>query len=84
MPEGTESLLAFPCEFPIKVMGRTQPGFAEAVVGVVQRHAPDFDAGTVECAHQARPARIQPGQPGRRNRRRLGHRHHQVISMPAV
>lgn len=53
MPEGTESLLAFPCEFPIKIMGRTQPGFAQAVVGVVQRHAPDFDAGTVEM----RPSR---------------------------
>ena len=25
------SPLAFPCEFPIKVMGRKQPGFAQAV-----------------------------------------------------
>jgi len=48
MLENTESLLAFPCDFPIKVMGLTQPGFAQAVVRVVQRHAPDFDAGTVE------------------------------------
>lgn len=48
MLENAESLLAFPCEFPIKVMGRTQPGFAQAVVSVVQRHAPDFDPGTVE------------------------------------
>ncbi len=48
MPENVESLLAFPCEFPIKVMGRTQPGFAQAIAGVVQRHAPDFDPGTVE------------------------------------
>jgi len=48
MLENTESVLAFPCEFPIKVMGLTQPGFAQAVVGVVKRHAPDFDPGTVE------------------------------------
>ncbi len=48
MPESTESLLAFPCDFPIKVMGRTQPGFAQAVVGVVQQHVPDFEPGTVE------------------------------------
>jgi len=48
MPENVESLLAFPCEFPIKVMGRTRPGFAQAIAGVVQRHAPDFDPGTVE------------------------------------
>jgi putative lipoic acid-binding regulatory protein len=44
----TESLLKFPCVFPIKVMGRTQDGFAEAIVAVVHRHAPDFDAATLE------------------------------------
>jgi putative lipoic acid-binding regulatory protein len=43
-----ESLLAFPCDFPIKIMGATQPGFAQAVAEVVQRHAPDFDASTME------------------------------------
>src|SRR5258708_18663535 len=43
-----ESLLAFPCEFPIKIMGRTQAGFAQNVVEIVTRHAPDFDAATVE------------------------------------
>ena len=43
-----ESLLAFPCDFPIKVMGETQPGFAQAVLDVVLRHAPDFDASTME------------------------------------
>jgi uncharacterized protein len=48
LENNTEPLLAFPCDFPIKVMGRTQPGFAQAVVGVVQHHAPDFDPGTVE------------------------------------
>jgi len=43
-----ESLLAFPCDFPIKIMGETQPGFAQAVMDVVLRHAPDFDASTME------------------------------------
>ena len=43
-----ESLLAFPCDFPIKIMGQTQPGFAQAVLEVVLRHAPDFDATTME------------------------------------
>ena len=33
----TESLLTFPCAFPIKIMGRTQDGFAQAIVEVVQR-----------------------------------------------
>ncbi len=47
------SLLAFPCDFPIKVMGRKQPGFAQAVTEIVMKHAPDFDPSTV----QMRPSR---------------------------
>lgn len=41
-------LIEYPCDFPIKVMGQTQPGFAQAVLEVVRRHAPDFDAATME------------------------------------
>lgn len=40
--------LTFPCVFPIKIMGRTQDGFAQAVSEVVHRHAPDFDPATLE------------------------------------
>ncbi len=47
-PKGAESPLVFPCEFPIKVMGRREDGFAQAVSGVVSRHAPDFDPATLE------------------------------------
>jgi uncharacterized protein len=47
------SPLAFPCDFPIKVMGRKQPRFVQAVTSVVRKHAPDFDAATVEM----RPSR---------------------------
>ncbi|MEP7276028.1 MAG: DUF493 domain-containing protein [Betaproteobacteria bacterium] len=42
------SALAFPCAFPIKIMGRTQQGFAQSVVEVVQKHAPDFEAAALE------------------------------------
>jgi putative lipoic acid-binding regulatory protein len=42
------SLLAFPCDFPIKVMGKRQAGFAQAIVEIVRRHAPDYDAATLE------------------------------------
>lgn len=52
-PELKVSLLDFPCEFPLKIMGKTQPGFAQAIIEVVKRHAPDFDAATVEM----RPSR---------------------------
>jgi len=40
--------LEFPCEFPIKIMGRTEPGFAQAILAIVQRHAPDFDGAALE------------------------------------
>ena len=49
MAESIErSLLEFPCDFPIKIMGAAAPGFAQAMLEVVTRHAPDFDASTVE------------------------------------
>ena len=43
-----ESLLTFPCTFPIKVMGRREDGFAQTVTDVVLRHAPDFHPSTIE------------------------------------
>jgi len=48
MPDNDAPVLAFPCEFPIKVMGLTQAGYAQAVIEVVTRHAPDFDPATLE------------------------------------
>jgi putative lipoic acid-binding regulatory protein len=42
------SLLEFPCDFPIKVMGACVEGFAQAVLQVVLKHAPDFDAATMQ------------------------------------
>jgi len=43
-----ESALTFPCAFPIKIMGRTQDGFAQSVADVVRKHAPDFDPASLE------------------------------------
>ncbi|MFN3984688.1 MAG: YbeD family protein [Rhodocyclaceae bacterium] len=43
-----KTLVEFPCDFPIKIMGARVDAFAQAVVEVVVRHAPDFDASTVE------------------------------------
>jgi len=42
------SLIEYPCDFPIKVLGRTQDGFAQAVLGIVREHAPEFDGATME------------------------------------
>ena len=43
-----DTLIEFPCDFPVKILGQRQAGFAQAVVGIVRQHAPDFDAATVE------------------------------------
>jgi hypothetical protein len=43
-----ETLLEFPCDFPLKVMGAAQDGFAQTIAEVVKKHAPDFDAATME------------------------------------
>ena len=43
-----ETLLEFPCDFPLKIMGETREGFAETIVEVVRQHAPDFNGAKVE------------------------------------
>ena len=42
-----DSLIEYPSDFPLKIMGRSVPGFAQAVVEVVRQFAPDFDPATV-------------------------------------
>ncbi len=43
-----DTLLEFPCSFPIKIMGKAHDEFADAVVSIVTRHAPDFDTTCME------------------------------------
>ena len=43
-----DSLIEYPCDFPIKVFGLAQQGFAEAIAIVVQKHTPEFDAASIE------------------------------------
>ena len=42
------SLIEYPTDFPIKVMGRREPRLVQTIAGIVRRHAPDFDPATVE------------------------------------
>jgi putative lipoic acid-binding regulatory protein len=43
-----ETLLEFPCAFPIKIMGLAHDALAQTVLDVVLRHAPDYDGATME------------------------------------
>ena len=46
----TESLLEFPCDFPIKAMGRSDSGFEAVALGIVRQHVPDFDTDNMRSA----------------------------------
>ena len=43
-----ETIIEFPCEFPIKVFGQSQQGFAQAVMEVVLQHDPAFKPASIE------------------------------------
>jgi putative lipoic acid-binding regulatory protein len=42
------TLIEFPCDFPIKVFGQSQQGFAQAVMEVVLQHDPEFKPASIE------------------------------------
>jgi uncharacterized protein len=41
------SLIEYPCDFPIKVMGLVHPDFVSTITAVIQAHDPDFDPATL-------------------------------------
>jgi putative lipoic acid-binding regulatory protein len=43
-----QSLIEYPSQFPIKVMGANVDGFVQAVVSVARQFDPGLDASTVE------------------------------------
>ena len=45
-----ESPLTFPCEFPIKVMGRDTPGFRNTARALVENHVGVVDDERVQAA----------------------------------
>lgn len=42
-----EELLDFPCEFPIKVMGRDTEDFEKEVLGIFSRHLEDVEKADI-------------------------------------
>lgn len=46
----TDSLLEFPCEFPIKMMGRDDPEFRDAALQVIERHAGRIDEEAIRVS----------------------------------
>ena len=48
-----ESPLKFPCEFPIKAMGKSDCSLDTVVVEIVRRHAPDLGEGATKTRASA-------------------------------
>lgn len=46
-----KSLLTFPCEFPIKAMGKADDDFDALVVALIRKHSPDLTEGAVKSRH---------------------------------
>ena len=44
----------FPSDFPLKIMGKRHDDFAQSVLDIVLRHAPDFDGATMEMRASAK------------------------------
>lgn len=42
-----DTLMDFPCDFPIKAMGQSDSQFEALVVSMVRKHAPDLGEGAV-------------------------------------
>jgi hypothetical protein len=46
--EGAPSLIVYPSQFPIKVMGRRVDGLVHAITNIALAFDPHFDASTIE------------------------------------
>jgi uncharacterized protein len=49
----TETLIEFPCNFPIKVMGETHDDFTAEVTKAIQLYIPEFGAELIEMRGSA-------------------------------
>ncbi len=47
IPE-SESLVEYPSDFPLKIFGAQHPELAQSVLEVIIKHAPDYDAASME------------------------------------
>jgi putative lipoic acid-binding regulatory protein len=43
-----ESLIQYPTDFPIKIVGINQAGFEAQIAQVLRAHAPDFDITSIQ------------------------------------
>ena len=59
--EDGPTLLEFPCEFPLKIVGLTRDDFAQSILEIVLRHAPDFDASAMGMRSSSKGGKMRKG-----------------------
>lgn len=42
------TLIKYPCDFPIKIMGWADQNFTQSILMIVKRHVPNFDEASME------------------------------------
>lgn len=53
-PQRTDTLIEYPSDFPIKIMGAMQDAFAETMLELVTLHDPSFHAGRMDMRASSR------------------------------
>ena len=53
MSEEADTLIEFPCEFPIKAMGPANVGLDEIVVSIVRGHVEDIKEGSINTKYSS-------------------------------
>jgi putative lipoic acid-binding regulatory protein len=53
-PVDDDALFGFPCEFPIKAMGRAVPELEVAVLEIMHRHVPDLGEGAIRIRESSK------------------------------
>ena len=47
MSKKNETVLEFPCEFPIKIMGKTDKIFETEITAIIQKHVPGLSKNAI-------------------------------------
>ena len=53
-PVDDDALFGFPCEFPIKAMGKAVPELEAAVLEIMHRHVPDLGEGAIRIRESSK------------------------------
>lgn len=85
MPQPTDTLIEYPSDFPIKIMGTMQESFAQTMVEVVVRHDPTFHAGKMEMRPSSKGNYLSLTVTVRAtSREQLDNLYHELSSHPMV